>query len=177
MKSERLSEENIAKTDRISEIEVKFNKNPKYDIEEFARQLEDQQAGMNKLTVQEYLDNRAQYMASGRASEGTAAQQTAREKALNGKIEELFEQGMSWENAEEEATNWMNSQAALHNPDQIAGGNANIIGGMGDKGINSSLGAQWKYRIDTVDEQVRKMTKNMTADQLKETHLNVKLTH
>lgn len=162
---------------KIPEIEVEFNRNPKHDATEFARQLENQQKGMNELTVQEYLDNRTRYLAEGRAIEGNAAQQAAREKVLSNKIEELFGQGMSWESAEKEATSWMDSQAALHNPDQIAGGNASIIGGMGDKGINSSLGAQWKYRIDTVDEQIREMAKNMTPEQLKNTYLNVKLTH
>ncbi|WP_255377407.1 polymorphic toxin type 15 domain-containing protein [Listeria sp. ILCC797] len=163
-------------TNKIPEIEIEFNRNPKHDAAEFARQLENQQKGMNELTVQEYLDNRTHYIAEGRAIEGNAAQQAAREKALSNKIEELFGQGMSWESAEKEATSWMDSQAALHNPDQIAGGNASIIGGMGDKGINSSLGAQWKYRIDTVDEQIREMAKNMTPEQLKNTYLNVKLT-
>ncbi|OTW75670.1 hypothetical protein BK715_21490 [Bacillus thuringiensis serovar japonensis] len=68
-------------------------------------------------------------------------------------------------------------QAALHNPDQIAGGKVEIIGGMGDKRINSSIGSQWRYRIDIVDEQIKELAKNMTPEQLKSTYLNVKLTH
>lgn len=48
---------------------------------------------------------------------------------------------------------------------------------MGYKGINSSIGPQWRYRIDVVDEQIREMAKNMTPEQLKNTYLNVKLTH
>ena len=40
---------------KIKEIEVNFNRNVKHDSEEFARQLKDQEKGMNELTVDEYL--------------------------------------------------------------------------------------------------------------------------
>jgi len=36
------------------------------------------------------------------------------------------------------------------------------VSDMGDKGINSSLGSQWKYRIDAVDEQIRNAAEGMT---------------
>ncbi|EJR36013.1 hypothetical protein IIG_01701 [Bacillus cereus VD048] len=42
---------------RIKEIEVKFNYKTKFDSEEFARQLKDQEKGMNELTVHEYRGN------------------------------------------------------------------------------------------------------------------------
>jgi 2-keto-3-deoxy-L-rhamnonate aldolase RhmA len=95
------------------------------------------------------------------------AQQLAREEALTEKIDSLMNDGYSLE--------WLDTQAALHNPDQIAGGNPLNIGGMGDKGINSSIGAQWKYRIDDVDDQIRKMAENMTQSEKENTYLNVKL--
>ncbi|WP_308012630.1 MULTISPECIES: polymorphic toxin type 15 domain-containing protein [Metabacillus] len=155
---------------------MNFNYKTKFDSEEFAKQLRDQEKGMNELTVDEYLKNRQRYIDEGRAIEGNAAQQAAREKALNKKIEELFESGMSWGEAEEKANSWLKTQAALHNPDQIAGGNPLHIGGMGDKRINSSIGAQWKYRIDIVDEQIGELAKKMTPEQRKNTYLNVKLT-
>ncbi|WP_412973634.1 polymorphic toxin type 15 domain-containing protein [Niallia circulans] len=162
---------------RIKEVEVNFKRNDKHDSEEFARQLKDQEKGMNELTVDEYLKNREKYIEQGRAIEGNAAQQATREKALNKKIEELFESGMSWEEAEIKANSWLKTQAALHNPDLIAGGNPLNIGGMGDKRINSSIGSQWKYRIDIVDEQIGELAKLMTPEQRKSTYLNVKLTH
>ncbi|WP_077941372.1 ribonuclease YeeF family protein [Listeria monocytogenes] len=162
---------------RLAKIEVNFNRNLKHDPEEFARQLKDQEKGMNELTVDEYLKNRERYIAEGRALEGNVAQQTAREEAFSDKVAELMADGKSFDVAEKEAREWLDTQAALHNPDQIAGGKADIIGGMGDKGINSSIGSQWKYRIDIVDEKIREMAKNMTPEQLKNTYLNVKLTH
>ncbi|WP_242168341.1 polymorphic toxin type 15 domain-containing protein [Priestia koreensis] len=162
---------------KIKEIEVNFNRNVKHDSEEFARQLKDQEKGMNELTVDEYLKNRERYIAQGRAIEGNAAQQAAREEAYVQKVNELQREGLTLSNAKKKAKEWLDTQAALHNPDQIAGGKAEIIGGMGDKRINSSIGSQWRYRIDIVDKQIKELAKNMTPEQLKSTYLNVKLTH
>ena len=162
---------------RLDEIEVKFNYSSKYDEAEFARQLEDQQKGMNELTVQEYLDNRQKYIEQGRAIESNAAQQAARENAYLNKVNELRKSGLSADEAKTQAESWMNSQAALHNPDQVAGGNASNIGGVGDKGVNSSIGSQWRYRIDAVDEQIQKMAENMTEAERNSTYLNVNLTY
>ncbi|MGG0289695.1 polymorphic toxin type 15 domain-containing protein [Bacillus pacificus] len=156
---------------------MNFNRNVKHDSEEFARQLKDQEKGMNELTVDEYLKNRERYIAQGRAIEGNAAQQAAREEAYVQKVNELQREGLTLSNAKKKAKEWLDTQAALHNPDQIAGGKAEIIGGMGDKRINSSIGSQWRYRIDIVDEQIKELAKNMTPEQLKSTYLNVKLTH
>ena len=130
---------------------------------------------MNKLAVDGYLKNRERYIAEGRAVEGNMAQKAAREKALVDKVDELRSSGMSLKEAETQAQNWLDTQAALHNPDQIAGGNPLNIGGMGDSAINSSIGSQWKYRIDAVDEQIQAMAKNMTDAERKNTYLNVKL--
>lgn len=132
---------------------------------------------MNKLTVDEYLKNRERYITEGRAIEGNMAQQAARKEALANKVDELLDSGMSFQEAEKQAEKWLDSQAALNNPDQIAGGNPLNIGGMGDKAINSSIGSQWKYRIDAVDEQIQAMVKNMTDAERKSTYLNVKLKH
>ena len=160
---------------RIDEIEVKFNYKSKYDEAEFARQLADQEASMNKLTVDEYLKNRERYIAEGRAIEGNAAQQAARKEAQAQKIAELRKNGLSYSEAKKQAEEWLKSQAALHNPDQIAGGNPLNIGGIGDSKINSSIGSQWKYRIDAVDEQIKALADKMTEAERKSKYLNVKL--
>ena len=162
---------------RLDEVTVSFNRNPKHDETEFVRQLKNQEEGMNKLTVQEYLDNRARYLEEGRALEGDAAQLAARKEALTKKYQEFVRSGMSRDEAKIKAEEWLKTQAALHNPDQIAGGNPLNIGGMGDTRINSSLGSQWKYRIDVVDEQIRNMAAQMTPQQLQTTYLNVRLTY
>lgn len=160
---------------RIDEIKVEFNYNSKYDETEFVRQLADQQKGMNELTVQEYLDNRQRYIEQGRAIESNAAQQAAREKAFVDKVDELQDAGLSLEEAEEQAQKWLDTQAALHNPDQVAGGYASNVGGVGDKGVNSSIGSQWRYRIDDVDAQIQEMAESMSEAERNSTYLNVNL--
>ena len=164
-----------AEIKRLDEINVEFSWNPKHDKDEFARQLADQEKGMNELTVQEYLDNRERYKKSGRAPEGNAAQQAAREEAYLEKVTELRNSGLSEEEAKAQATEWLKTQAALHNPDQIAGGYADRIGGVGDSGVNSSIGSQWRSRIKDVDKIIEEMAKNMTEEERKTTYLNVRL--
>lgn len=156
---------------------VNFNYKNKFDSEEFARQLKDQEKGMNELTIYEYEQNRIRFRDEGRAIESNAAQQAAREEAYVQKINELQREGLTLSQAKKEAKDWLDTQTALHNPDQIAGGKAEVIGGMGDKKVNSSLGSQWRYRIYIVDEQIQELAKDMTLEQRKNTYLNVKLTH
>ena len=162
---------------RVDEIKVEFNYNSKYDEAEFAQQLADQQKGMNELTVREYLDNRQKYIEQGRAIESNAAQQAAREKAFVDKVDELQDAGLSLKEAEEQAEKWLDTQAAVHNPDQVAGGYASNVGGVGDKGVNSSIGSQWRYRIDDVDVQIKKMAESMFEAEKNSTYLNVKLVY
>lgn len=160
---------------RIAEIVVEFKRNPKHDAVEFERQLKGQENGLNSLTVYEFLKNRDRYIKEGRAPEGNAAQKAAREKAKLDKIDELREKGLSRKEAEEEASKWLKGQAALHNPDQIAGGNPTDITGMGDTRINSSLGSQWKNNASEFDKKVRNLTEKMTEAEKKVIKLNVKL--
>ena len=102
---------------------------------------------MNRLTVADYINNRGSYLANGRSSAGNAAQKAARNEALAKKIDELVDSGMSRSEAKSEADRWIKTQAALHDPDQIAGGFPKNVTGVGDFGINSSIGAQWKDKI------------------------------
>lgn len=69
------------------------------------------------------------------------------------KVLELRNQGFSRKEANELANKWIKKQAALHNPDQIAGGNPLKIDGLGNAAVNSFIGSQWKCRIDIVDEK------------------------
>ena len=71
----------------------------------------------------------------------------------------------------------MDTQAALHNPDQVAGGYASNVGGVRDKGVNSTICSQWRYRIDGVDAQIKKMAESMSEAEKNSTYLNVKLAH
>ncbi|MGE1165695.1 polymorphic toxin type 15 domain-containing protein [Peribacillus simplex] len=38
-----------------------------------------------------------------------------------------------------------------------------------------TIGSQWKYRIDVLDEQIKELSKTMVESERKSTYLNVKL--
>ena len=75
------------------------------------------------------------------------------------KLDELQDAELSLKEVEEQAQKWLDTQATLHNPDQVAGGHASNVCGVGGKGVNSSIGSQWHYRIDDVDAQIKKWQK------------------
>lgn len=160
---------------RLEKVEVKFNYKEKFDEEEFSRQLKGQQDGLNNLTVQEYFDNRERYLTEGRSKEGFKAQKKVRKEAFDDKVLELLEEGKSPSQAKAEAREWIKERAALHDPDQIAGGDPTRVTGVGDRRINSSLGAQWKWNIDDMDAQIRKFAEGMSPEELKSTFLNIQL--
>jgi hypothetical protein len=156
---------------------------PGLDRAEFVRQLTNQQEGLNRLTVAEFLANRDQYnklrelKGDGRDPQGDAAQKIAREKAFELKVEELqlADDDLTESEAMTLAQQWLATQAALHDPDQIAGGNAQIITGLGDARINSSLGAQWPKRIKGIDTKIRKYAANMSQQEQENTLLAIVL--
>ncbi|MCY6354750.1 polymorphic toxin type 15 domain-containing protein [Clostridium sp. ZS2-4] len=170
-------------------VKSKFSKDPELK-KEFERQVKGQEEGLNKLTINEYLDNREAYAnrlkeqkltgkknPSGRDPKGSAQQKWVRDEALKDKIKEYKRQGLKLKEAEEKANKWLKTQAALHDPDQIAGGNPQNVTGMGDKRINSSIGSQWKTRANNVEEKVREYIKDndLSEDDLKKIYLNIKL--
>lgn len=64
----------------------------------------------------------------------------------------------------------MNTLAALHNPDMIAGG-VDVIADFGDRGVNASIGGQWKDRIKDLDKAASQVPESERAS----TRMNVKL--
>lgn len=162
-----------------SKIEVPFTCRERYDAKEYKRQLAGQEKGMNKLSVCKFLENREKFRNEGRDLRiSSEMQKKMRQEARADRVYENRKNGMSRMEAEKEADKWLESKAVLHDPDQIAGGNATDVTGLGDKEINSSIGAQWKNgRIDIVEEKVRQYVEenNLTEDELKHTYLNMKL--
>ncbi|UOG75880.1 polymorphic toxin type 15 domain-containing protein [Hymenobacter tibetensis] len=156
---------------------------PDMDPVEFIRQVRGQQDGLNRLTVAEFMANRDHYIAlskikkSGRDPTGDAAQKVAREEALRDKEIELRRQNRSLTKAEAtvRAEQWLATQTALHDPDQVAGGPPHVITGMGDARVNFSIGAQWPKRIKIIDKQIRTYATNMSRQQLESTYLNIVL--
>ena len=163
---------------QMKELQVKcFKKNSKGDPAKYDQQLLDQERGLNNLSVKEYLEGRAKYQEIKRKGTG-AAQRRARaeySKELAEKFKkQLNKQGVFGSAAEQQAaamaTDRMKTLAALHNPDMIAGGK-DVVTSMGDKGVNSSIGSQWKNRVDELD----KAAKEVPAHERGDTKMNVKL--
>jgi hypothetical protein len=130
-----------------------FKKNKNGNPAEYDRQLRDQEKGLNDMTIKEYLEGRDRYEKIGRKGTGKAQEldRGKYEKELFDKYKsDLLEQdfdGNVKQEAQRLATEKMKTLAALHNPDMIAGGK-DIVTSMGDKGVNSSIGSQWKNGVD-----------------------------
>jgi Novel toxin 15 len=143
---------------------------------EMERQLAGQQAGLNNMTAQEYLDGRDKFKQFGRGSGAPAADaRAAYEKELTEVLREQYKsEGLSATEAKAkatiDATERMKTLAALHNPDMVAAG-TNVIGDMGDRQVNSSIGSQWKGRVSELDKAANAVPANERAT----TRMNAKL--
>lgn len=104
------SRENIK---RIEPISVSFKRNIKHDEKEFYRQLKDQEEGLNKLTVKEYMDNREKYIKNGRDIEAKHYQRLMREKAVKKKFQELISSGVSIKEAEQQSEIWLKKTSSI----------------------------------------------------------------
>lgn len=175
-------ERDVKRTDDASEkkkmetqVVVNFKCPEGMDQKEFSRQLKGQERGLNSMTIDKWLQNRDNYKENGRAPEGVEAQRLQREKARQSRIESNQKNGMSYSEAKKEANTWLAGQAALHNPDQIAGGDPQKVSRMGDAKVNSSIGGQWPGRIDKMEREIKEYAKDKTSEELAKTKLNVKL--
>jgi len=129
------------------------------------------------MTVKEYLEGRKRYQEIGRQGTG-AAQDQARIKYANELAQKyesaLAKQGITGVAAQQKAASMaadkMSTLAALHNPDMIAGGK-DAVTSMGDRGVNSSIGAQWKDRVGEMDKAAREVPEAERAN----TKMNTKL--
>ena len=160
-----------------AECTIEFSNRNGYDEVEYKQQLSDQQDGLNNMTVEEYLERRENYKKYGRDPDSVKYQNAARNDAINNRVSDNLEKGMSFEDAIAEADNWASDKAALHWPDQIAGGDPAHISGMGDSKINTSIGSQWKSkdRIGALDDYVEGLAKNLSPAERKTTYLDVEL--
>ena len=172
-----------AEVKRMTEqVQVEFKCPQGMDKKEFTRQVKGQERGLNSMTIGKWIENREGYKAraeatgNGRSPEGHEAQRIQREKAYQSRIESNQKNGLSYSEAKQEATQWISTQAALHNPDQIAGGDPSKVSRMGDAGVNSSIGSQWRSRIDGMESTIKQVASKMSAEELATTKLNVKLT-
>ena len=138
-----------------------FKRNPKHSKTEYERQLKKQETAINNMTVKDWMKNRENFRNRDKKKYDTFAAQKRkeyREQELNRRIEKNMQppKNMTPEQANKEAVKSMKGQAALHNPDGIAGGRAEQISGMGDSRVNSSIGSQWQHgRADAIENQIK----------------------
>ena len=128
------------------DVELTFNrKNPNHDWDEFVRQVDLQGHSLGQQSVESWQANRSEFMSSGRR-EGTA-QEAYRDQQVQLYADGLVrDQGLTPEAARVQAESDLAGQDALHGPDQSAGGNPLQFTGLGDRGVNRSLGSQWGGR-------------------------------
>jgi len=140
--------------------------------DEFVRQLKGQEGGLNRLTVEEYLEN----IANPQKRDKTIAAQARAELSIEIRLrlEKEYMTTMSPAKAKalakKHAQETMSTLAALHNPDLSAGGR-DIIADFGDRQVNSSIGPQWKSKINGIKAAAERIPPSAR----KYTFLNVKL--
>ena len=140
-----------------------FKENPKHAVAspgEFNRQLKDQQNAINKMRTKDWLENRENFKNRDKLDYNKRAKEARdnyRQQEIAKRTEENVRQkGMNPLEAEKAAQQSMKGQAALHNPDGVAGGKFDQIAGMGDSKVNSSIGSQWsKGRAASIENQIK----------------------
>ena len=141
------------------EISTKHKGDEKLEAE-YDSQLKNQQDAINDMSVKDWLQNREDFKNRDKQQYGTDAKK-ARDEYRKQEIgrrtaDNMLENGGDYKKAKQDAVESMKGQAALHNPDGIAGGKVNDITGMGDSRVNSSLGSQWdKGRASSIESQVK----------------------
>ncbi len=141
-------------------LKKNFKGNNKKLDKGFKKQLKNQEAGLNNMTVGEYRKGRELYNKKGRS--GTGAAQEAARADYEFKIKERIKKNIRDKNknlstqeikklANTKTKNIMDELAALHDPDMIAGGKDNVSK-LGNKRINSSIGSQWSGQLQSRDK-------------------------
>lgn len=133
----------------------------KYVQSVYDQQLAGQESGLNAISVTDWERNRMEYDRNGR---GSAVPQEEIREAYRKDLRDR-------EKSKDEIEFEMAKLAALHEPDLVAGG-FNVIGKLGSRYINSSIGSQWKEKVLLIKSAVDKLS---TEDKQKR-RINVKLT-
>ena len=159
-------------------IDMPYHMEAGYGEGSFISQALDQEAGLNRLTVAEFLENYESRKKYGRSPEGTQFQkqytlglrETIKDDARN------RNSGLTEQQLDALADYQLSGGAALHEPDQIAGGSPFGIHSYGDGKVNSALGSLWRHeRAENLYQQVRELSKGMSPEEMKSTYLNVRL--
>lgn len=150
----------------------KTNGLPQGGVPEFDRQLSGQEKGINDMTVDEYLKGRKAFDAREVVRDPKVARDARadyRQAMEVNLMEECQAAGLSRNEAKTQAAKMaaekMQTLAALHHPDMVAGGK-DVIGDFGDRNINSRIGAQWNKggRLAELDKAATTIPETMRAN-------------
>ena len=172
---------------------------------EFISQLRNQEAGINKMKVTRWMENREDFVKNGRREDDLkkVRERIRADIATNYKQQNFLKfvnDGLSPNEIDKKAQDYAKTiltrnHAILHNPDQVAGGEA-MLGELynegditdatslaasklvGHRGTNSSLGSQWsKERAANLYTNTKAQHKNLQPEQQKVAKMNVELKH
>ena len=128
-----------------------FEVPPGADRAEFEKQLKEQQDEINDTNIETLQRRRADFI-NGDARRDTGAQREARRKWIDLRAQDLRAEGLGRADALSTARREAGLMDATHVLDMVAGGDPSRISGLGDSGINRSIGAQWRgRRADQLD--------------------------
>jgi len=169
--------------------------------EEFRQQLKRQEEGLNMMKVERWVSNREDFVKNKRKvgdldkireriRKDIADAYREQNRATLRNLDEKTVDDLAQKYAKTILTR---NHAILHNPDQVAGGDA-FLGDLykkgeitdetslkasklvGHLGTNSSIGSQWaKERAKNLHDDVIKQTKHMKAEEKNNTFMNVNL--
>ena len=144
-----------------------FKRNQKHDKDEFDRQLKEQEDGINEQSPEDFQKARSDFDPANRSP---SEQQAVRDDYFDQRMTELDRQGIRGQEAEDMVTAEMKGKDATHAPDAIAGGTQ--FSGLGDRGVNRSIGPQWTQdKLDALDQAAAE------AQARGDKKMNVKLTN
>lgn len=134
----------------------RFAQNPEHRPEQFNDQLNEQIDTLENTSMADWVLNRVDYLRNGRPHDSVVEQELVRDAAHNDALREIMREnpGLDLATANRFVDQWMETQAALHRLDGIAGGNPTDVPRVGDGNVNSSLGRQWQERVADLDAAV-----------------------
>jgi Novel toxin 15 len=138
-----------------------FEKPDGADPEEFKRQLQEQQDGINRMKPEDLLSNMDKFAQSGRPAGDARARRAVRNDWREKRVEALRKLGNSPVVADQIARDEMKTLDALHAPDLAAGGDGTFADrGLGPSSSNRSIGPQWdRERLGQLKEHGKKAKK------------------
>ncbi|MFB7250627.1 polymorphic toxin type 15 domain-containing protein [Microbacterium sp. NPDC056234] len=154
----------------------RFNRNPEHRTEQFDDQLNEQIDTLENTTMADWVLNRVDYLRNGRPHDSVVMQELTRDAAHNDALVEIMREnpGLDPATATRLVDQWMETQAALHRLDGIAGGDVTDVPRVGDGNVNSSLGRQWQDRVADLDAAVIDFIRNNPGVDLNTVFMNIR---